>query len=124
MLWKPFDSGILDNSKRVEEAVIWARRYHIQIWIATFELHSEGHVEEMQSERDASFYLARAEDLNVESSYFLLIYIGIGFVELWVFISLQNPTYIWSIDAKRKKFSLKECMNHETPFFTLMQMSF
>lgn len=81
MLWKHFDSRILDNSKCIEEAVICTRRYHVQIWITAFELHSEGHMEEMQSERHASFYVVIVEDLNVESSYFLIVYIGILFVE-------------------------------------------
>lgn len=94
-----------------------ARRYHVQIWITTFRLHSEGHMEKMQSEGHASFYMAKAEDVNIESSYSLLVYIGTSFVEFSVFILLQNLTYTRSTIAKRKVFSLRECMNHETPLF-------
>lgn len=92
--------------------------------ITTFELHSKGHMHEIQSGRHACFYVAKAEDLNVESSYFLLAYIGISLVELRMFISLHNLTYTRSISAKRKKTSFRECINHETSVFTLMQKSF
>lgn len=116
-MWKHFYNKILNNIKCVEEAVIWARRYHVQIWITTFNLHFERHKEKTQSEGLACFYVAKAEDVNVKRSYFLLVYIGILFVEFGVFISLQNLTYTRSTSTKRKEFSWRECMNHETPFF-------
>lgn len=102
ILWKHFDTEVLDNIKCVEEAVIWAHIYHVQIWITTLKLHSEGHMEKMQGERHTGFYVAKAEDVNIESNYFLLVYIGISFVEFGVFISLQNITYTRSTNTERK----------------------
>lgn len=124
LLWKNFDIKVLDNTKCVEEAVFWMHKYHVQIWITTLKLHLEGHVEEIQSKKHASFYVAKVEGVNVENIYFLLVYIGISFVEFMVFISLQNLTYTQSTSTNRKEFSLRECMNHETPIFTLMQKYF
>lgn len=34
-------------------------------------------MEEMESEGNVGFYVAKAEHVNVENSYFLLVYIGI-----------------------------------------------
>ena len=68
--------------------------------------------------------MAKAEDLSVERSYFLIVYIGISFLELGVFILLQNLICTQSVNIKRKKSPLRECMKHETPIFTLMLKSF
>lgn len=49
----------------------------------------------MQGERHAGIYVTKAENLNVESSYFLLVYIGISFLEPGVFI-FTKKTYLHS----------------------------
>lgn len=62
-------------------------------------LLSKGHMKEIQGERHAGVYMAKAKDLNVVSCYFLLVYTGISFLEPWVLILLQNIICTQSISV-------------------------
>lgn len=81
-------------------------------------------MEEMQRERHVGVHVMKVKDLNVKTSYSLLVYIGFSFLEFGVFILLQDLTYTQSISVEKKESSLSEYMNYETPIFTVMQKSF
>lgn len=90
-MWKYQPFNPCDNGEVVNMVVIWARNIAFKISITTCRFLSEGtRGESVGKQCMQGFTWQSFEDRDVMSIYLVLVYIGVYYVELRVFIILHK----------------------------------